>query len=245
MSRFAAWRIRSQPLTRSSESCVSLFYKRGGGQFGCSDVSGLPSPKPRPVGLRRINGTTPSSDFLEACMAVVRGGPSTARPSGKRPPGTSRISRFPCVKLLGMLRVCDTARTSEDIAIAPSVMLPSRRHHEVGSWNEISVLNGWPAHAAVNASTATLRAACAGCWVAPADASLAVIVVRYSLRCRALPPLVSLRLLPAHCVYFRLSDRLFLNEPVRMRVSPHDFQGRLPDECVFVVRARRQSKRKE
>ena len=79
-------------------------------------------------------------------------------------------------------------------------MLPSPRHNEVGHWNKISVLNGWPAHAAVNASPATLRAACAGCLFAPADASLAVIVVRYSFRCRGLAPLVSRRLLPAHYV---------------------------------------------
>ena len=64
------------------------------------------------------------------------------------------------------------------------------------------MLNGWPAHAAVNASPATLRAACAGSLVEPADASLAVIVVRYSFRCGGLAPLVSRRLLPAHCVPF-------------------------------------------
>jgi hypothetical protein len=84
--------------------------------------------------------------------------------------------------------------------MTPSVVLPSPRHNEVGHWKKISVLNGWPAHAAVNASPATLRAACTGCLVAPADASLAVIVVRYSFRCGGLAPLVSRRLLPAHCV---------------------------------------------
>jgi hypothetical protein len=73
--------------------------------------------------------------------------------------------------------------------MTPSVVLPSPRHNEVGHWKKISVLNGWPAHAAVNASPATLRAACAGCLVAPADASLAVIVVRYSFRCGDLHPL--------------------------------------------------------
>lgn len=64
----------------------------------------------------------------------------------------------------------------------------------------MSVLNGWPARAAVNASPATSRAACAGCWVAPADASLADIVVRYSFRCWGLAPLVPRRLLPALCM---------------------------------------------
>ena len=133
-------------------------------------------------------------------MVVVRGCPCSTRPDGVGTPGASRISRFPRVKLLGMLRVCDTARASEGIAIAPSVVLPSPRHNEVGPWNEISVLNGWPAHAAVNASPTTLRAACAGFLVEPVDASLAVIVVRYSFRCQGLSPRVSRRLLPAHCV---------------------------------------------
>ncbi len=172
------------------------------GQSGFPAVSGLPSRTPRPDGLRRFVGTTPSSDFPEAYMAVVRGCPCTARPGRVSPPGTSGISRFPRVELLDMLRVCDTARASDDSRITPSVVLPSPRHNGVGLWKEVSVLNGWPVHAAVNASPATLRAACAGCLAAPADASLAVIVVRYSFRCGGLAPLVPRRLLPAHCVPF-------------------------------------------
>ena len=59
---------------------------------------------------------------------------------------------------------------------------------ESATGRAVSALNGWPAHAAVDASPATLRAACAGCLVTPADASLAVIVVRYSFRCGGLAP---------------------------------------------------------
>jgi hypothetical protein len=61
-----------------------------------------------------------------------------------------------------MLRVFDYARDPDDFVIASSFMLPSLPYKEVGPQKySFSKLNGWPAHAAVNALLATLRAACA------------------------------------------------------------------------------------
>ena len=65
--------------------------------------------------LRQFVGTTPSSDFLTACMAVVRREPSPPVPGRLPGSGTVGISRFSRVKLLGMLRVCDTASASDDL----------------------------------------------------------------------------------------------------------------------------------
>jgi hypothetical protein len=157
--------------------------------------------RPRSVDLRWFIGTTPSSDFPAAYLETLWVGPCVPRSRRRFALEAAGISRFPRVKRLGMLWVCDTARVPDDIVIASSVMLPSPRHNEVSPQNEISVLTGWPAHAAVNASPTTLRAACAGSLSEPADASLAVIVVRYSFRWRGLAPLVSHRLLPAHHVH--------------------------------------------
>jgi len=95
LSFLAASRIQLVPLTRLSKLCVLAC----GSSSGFPDVSGLPSPVPRPAGLRWVIGTTPSSDFPEACMAVIRVCPSTARP-GRRLclalPGSpgSRAQRF-------------------------------------------------------------------------------------------------------------------------------------------------------
>ena len=94
-----------------SESWVSDMV----GQSGFPAVSGLPSPIPRPAGLRRFVATQPSSDFPDTYMVVVRVCPCTTRPARLSPADTSGISRFPRVKLLGMLRVSDTASASDDL----------------------------------------------------------------------------------------------------------------------------------
>jgi hypothetical protein len=105
LCRLAASRIRSRPLIAASGFCAPVTDGPG----GFPDVSGLPSPCPRPLGLRWLIGTTPLSDFPETCTTVVRGGPSTARPERTTPPGISGISRFSCLKVLNVRRVSDPA----------------------------------------------------------------------------------------------------------------------------------------
>ena len=64
--------------------------------------------------LRLFAGTTPSSDFPAAYMAVLRREPSPPVPRWFPSLGTAWISRFPHVELLGMLRFSDTAGAPDD-----------------------------------------------------------------------------------------------------------------------------------
>ncbi len=72
--------------------------------------------------------------------------------------GTAGVSRFSRMEFPRMLRVSDSAASSDGSRWSPSPVSPSPSPYRVGTPDQvISELNGWPACAPVNASPAASR----------------------------------------------------------------------------------------
>ena len=117
------------------------------GEFGT--VSGHPRGRRVPLGrtpsLGRLRpreshprlfacvvGTTSSSDFPAACMSAVPSWTFADRSDGF-PSEAVGISRFSRLEFSDMLRFFDSAVPLDRLPLARSSVLPSRRHHRVGT----------------------------------------------------------------------------------------------------------------
>jgi hypothetical protein len=99
-------------------------------------ISGLPSPfsaDALPSLFEWFIGSMPLSDSSETCMRVVRPKPSPAGLLSTCPTGVSEVSRFSCLKFLGVPGVYDYAGPSGMLAFTLPVHVAFRLAKDVGA----------------------------------------------------------------------------------------------------------------
>ena len=74
----------------------------------------------------------PLCDSSETCMRAVRPKPSPAVLRLTGPAGIPEVSRFSCMKFLGVLWNLRLRRTERELALSLPFMLPSAHYRDVG-----------------------------------------------------------------------------------------------------------------
>ncbi len=154
---FAAFRTPASPWDTRAPPCVGCVL--GAGVF--SLISGLPSPfsaDAPPSLFEWFIGNIPLSDSSETYMRVVRPKPSPAGLLLACPAGVPEVSRFSCLKFLGVPGVYDYAGPSGMLALSasrPCCLPPSqgRRRPDCA----FSKLHTPPTYTSVYASLCTSR----------------------------------------------------------------------------------------
>src|SRR5215472_2176158 len=132
----------------------------------------------------------PQCDPSQTYMRAVWPKPSPADLLSGSTAGVSEVSRFSCMKFLGVLWGLRLRRAKQELALSPLSMLPSAHYKDVGARiASFSELNTHPTYSPVYASPCTSR-----CPAQNSGPSRSLVLSRKNFAFSA-----SCRFSPAHC----------------------------------------------